>query len=222
MNGKWTNAVGLARTGIYGGRTPCPSRNANLFCGNHFGCPNSKPKTIKSLFSTWWWFRIELLAFELVCCSGDVSLISLRHLPNSIQNSSISGVQSWIISSSPGRSVFLPFFAFQITLSDIFPLETVTNSNRRHSLQLFVVEFDTCLVWGLLLLPSNANYAYVKGVRWRHLQGPNSTVWMPSIVSQINCCVDKPRFHNSLKERGVSSSSIHPSIEREREAVTAS
>ena len=164
------------------------------------------------------WTGIELWKWSYsVCCSGDVSLISLRHLPNSIQNSSISGVQSWIISSSPGRSVFLPFFAFQITLSDIFPLETVTNSNRRHSLQLFVVEFDTCLVWGLLLLPSNANYAYVKGVRWRHLQGPNSTVWMPSIVSQIYCCVDKPRFHNSLKERAVSSSSIHPSIERERE-----
>ena len=32
-----------------------------------------------------------------VCCSGDVFLISLRHLQNSIQNSSISGVQSWIV-----------------------------------------------------------------------------------------------------------------------------
>ena len=31
------------------------------------------------------------------CCSGDVFLISLRLLPDSIQNSSISGVQSWIV-----------------------------------------------------------------------------------------------------------------------------
>ena len=31
--------------------------------------------------------------------------------------------------------------------------------NERHSLQLFVVEFDPCLVWELLLLPSNAQTA---------------------------------------------------------------
>ena len=31
--------------------------------------------------------------------------------------------------------------------------------NQRHSLQLFVVEFDTCLFWELLLLPSNAQTA---------------------------------------------------------------
>ena len=30
-----------------------------------------------------------------VCCLRDVFLIPLRHLPNSIQNISISGVQSW-------------------------------------------------------------------------------------------------------------------------------
>ena len=31
--------------------------------------------------------------------------------------------------------------------------------NSTNSLQLFVVEFDTCLVWELLLLPSNAQIA---------------------------------------------------------------
>ena len=31
--------------------------------------------------------------------------------------------------------------------------------NGTHSVQLFVVEFDTCLVWELLLLPSNAQTA---------------------------------------------------------------
>ena len=31
--------------------------------------------------------------------------------------------------------------------------------NERHSLQLFVVEFDTCLVWELLLLPSHVQTA---------------------------------------------------------------
>ena len=31
--------------------------------------------------------------------------------------------------------------------------------NQSHSLQLFVVEFDTCLVWELLLLPSNGQTA---------------------------------------------------------------
>ena len=43
------------------------------------------------------------------------------------------------------------------------------NVNERHSLQLFVVEFDTCLVWELLLLPSNAqtapNLPSLKGAR---------------------------------------------------------
>ena len=31
--------------------------------------------------------------------------------------------------------------------------------NLRHSLTLFLVEFDTCLVWELMLLPSNAQTA---------------------------------------------------------------
>ena len=39
-----------------------------------------------------------------------------------------------------------------------------------NSLQLFVVEFDTCLVWELLSLPSNAQTApdlpSLKGNRW--------------------------------------------------------
>ena len=37
-----------------------------------------------------WWFRIELGKWNyFVCYFGDFFLISLRHLPNSIQNSSI-------------------------------------------------------------------------------------------------------------------------------------
>ena len=45
-------------------------------------------------------------------------------------------------------------------------------SNQRHSLQLLVVEFDTCLLWDLMWLPSNAQTAphspSFKGPRWRH------------------------------------------------------
>ena len=45
--------------------------------------------------------------------------------------------------------------------------------NGMHSLQLFVVEFDTCLVWEFLLLPFDAqtapNLPSLKGARWRHL-----------------------------------------------------
>ena len=41
------------------------------------------------------------------------------------------------------------------------------SGNQRYSLQLFAVEFDTCLVWELLLLPSNAqtapNSPFLKG-----------------------------------------------------------
>ena len=52
----------------------------------------------RSTLCTGWQFRIVLLKLNYnICCSGDVFLISLRHLQNSIQNSSISGVQSWIV-----------------------------------------------------------------------------------------------------------------------------
>ena len=46
-------------------------------------------------------------------------------------------------------------------------------NNQRHSLWLFVV--NSCLVWELLFLPSNAqtapNSPSLKGARWRHWQG---------------------------------------------------
>ena len=45
-------------------------------------------------------------------------------------------------------------------------------NQRRTSFQQFVVEFDTCLVWELLLLPSNAqtalNFPSLKGARYQH------------------------------------------------------
>ena len=47
---------------------------------------------------TGWRFRIELWTWNYyVCCSGDVFLMLLRHLTNSIQNRSISGVQSCLV-----------------------------------------------------------------------------------------------------------------------------
>ena len=49
--------------------------------------------------------------------------------------------------------------------------------NQRHSLQLFVLEFDTCLVWELLLLPPNALTApSLRGTRWRHWRGLISAI----------------------------------------------
>ena len=49
--------------------------------------------------------------------------------------------------------------------------------NQRHSLQLFVVETDKCLVWELLFLPSNApNLPSLMGNRWRHYHGVISAV----------------------------------------------
>ena len=46
-----------------------------------------------------------------------------------------------------------------LVLDTIYSVNKSKLVNQRHSLQLFVVEFDTCLVWELLLLPSNAQIA---------------------------------------------------------------
>ena len=47
---------------------------------------------------TGWWFRIELREWNYyVCCSGYFFLISLTHLPNSIQKNKISGVQPCLV-----------------------------------------------------------------------------------------------------------------------------
>ena len=58
-----------------------------------------------------------------------------------------------------------------------FAAKNILSTN---SLQLFFVEFDTCLVWELLLLPSNAptapNLPSLKGARWRHWRGVISAV----------------------------------------------
>ena len=63
-----------------------------------------------------------------------------------------------------GNSVTRPYISLMRPSS--------SSHNQRHSLQLFVVEFDTCLVWELLLLPSNAqtvpNLPSLKGNRWWH------------------------------------------------------
>ena len=51
---------------------------------------------------------------------------------------------------------FCPFSCAHL----IFSVRRVPNTeNQMHSLLLFVVDFDTCLVWELLLLPSNAQSA---------------------------------------------------------------
>ena len=72
---------------------------------------------------------------------------------------------------------------------DIVYYNAVPILNQRHSLQLLVVEFDTCLVWELLLLPSYAqtalNLPTLKGARWRHLRGLISAVWIPSIPNGL-------------------------------------
>ena len=51
------------------------------------------------------------------------------------------------------------------------PLDNVTNDT--HSVQLFVVEFDTCLFWELLLLPSNAQTWPL----WRATDGDTGEEW---------------------------------------------
>ena len=61
-------------------------------------------------------------------------------------------------------------------------LSTLWRVNGMNSFQLFVVELDTCLVWGLRLVPSNAQTA-PKGMATDGdtLRGVISAAWMPTI-----------------------------------------
>ena len=61
-------------------------------------------------------------------------------------------------------------------------LSTLWRVNGMNSFQLFVVELDTCLVWGLRLVPSNAQTA-PKGMATDGdtLRGVISPAWMPTI-----------------------------------------
>ena len=82
---------------------------------------------LHSSFCTWWWFRTQLRKWNYyVCCSGDVFLISLRHLQNIILNISICIVQSWIVvyGSTFGwmTSTSLPLAAFAVAFFSAFPI----------------------------------------------------------------------------------------------------
>ena len=82
---------------------------------------------LHSSFCTWWWFGTQLRKWNYyVCCSGDVFLISLRHLQNIILNISICIVQSWIVvyGSTFGwmTSTSLPLAAFAVAFFSAFPI----------------------------------------------------------------------------------------------------
>ena len=98
-------------------------------------------------------------------------------------------------------SHLLPFPFHTSSENVLIWAEKHCTGNQRHSLQLFVVEFDTCLVWASPLLPSNAqtasNLPSLRELDVDTSEKMISAVSMPAIVG-VHKCSKSTQVRNSF------------------------